>query len=274
VLEGLAPYIDFHSVHIYTGSDDYYSNVLAPHQAERALRIAQALIDRVRYEQRIAHPIYVAYDEWNVWFRARRPETRLEERYTLADALAVATYLNVFIRHCQTVRIANLAQLVNVIAPIFTSPEGLFLQTIYHPLRLYAEHTREIALDPLVECETYTLDPEQETSPRPHRVADLGPFKYLDVAATCDQSGREVVLTVVNRHRDDPVEASIQIDGGLSLREGVAYEVNGAAPEVVNSFERPDAVGVSETRLEFAEGALTYSFPAHSLTVLRLQVGE
>ena len=114
-----------------------------PHQAERAIRICAALIERVRYAQRIAHPIHIAFDEWNVWYRTRSHEDRVggvEERYNLSDALAVATYLNGFIRHCRTVRMANFAQLVNVIAPIFTSPEGLFLQTIYHPLRLYAEH--------------------------------------------------------------------------------------------------------------------------------------
>ncbi|MHB1414829.1 MAG: alpha-N-arabinofuranosidase [Chloroflexota bacterium] len=274
VLEGLAPYVDYHSVHIYTGSDDYYSNVLAPHQAERALRIVQALIDRVRYEQRIAHPIYVAYDEWNVWYRARGAETRLEERYTLADALAVATYLNVFIRHCRTVRIANLAQLVNVIAPIFTSPDGLFLQTIYHPFRLYSEHTLEYALDPYVECETYDLDPTTETSPRPHRVADLGPFPLLDVVATCDSDDREVVLGVVNRDRERAIETAIQLADGLAVKAVVAYEVTGAEPGVTNSFEQPDAVTVQEHLPVLQGTSLTYTFPAHSLTLLRLQVGR
>lgn len=271
VLEGLAKHVDFHSVHIYTGSDDYYSNVFAPHQAERALRIAQALIDRVRYEQRIQHPIYVAYDEWNVWYRARKPETRLEERYNLADALAVATYLNVFIRHCRTVRIANLAQMVNVIAPIFTSREGLFLQTIYHPLRLYAENTREVALDPLVECEEYVLDPALETSPRPHRVADLGPFKLLDVAATRDRERREITLAVVNRHRDAAIEATIQLDEGFPIGQAAAFEVNGASPEAVNSFAQPDAVGVRASAPPVEGGRLRYSFPAHSVTVMRLR---
>ena len=139
--------------------------------------------------------------------RARATRRGLEERYNLADALAVATYLNVFIRHCRTVRIANLAQLVNVIAPIFTSPQGLFLQTIYHPLRLYAEHTQRVALDAYVDCETYALIPRAETSPRPHRVADLGPFKLLDVAATCDRERRALTVGVVNRDRERALTA-------------------------------------------------------------------
>jgi alpha-L-arabinofuranosidase len=116
VIEGLAPFVDYHSIHIYTGSDDYWSNVLAPHQADRALRTTRATIERARYERRVEHPIHVAYDEWNVWFREREQTSGLEERYNLSDALAVATYLNVFARHCETVKIANLAQMVNVIA--------------------------------------------------------------------------------------------------------------------------------------------------------------
>jgi alpha-N-arabinofuranosidase len=159
-IEGLASFVDYHSIHLYTGSDDYCSNVLAPHQADRALRTTRAMIERARYVQRIDHPIHVAYDEWNVWFREREQTSRLEERYNLSDALAVATYLNVFARHCETVKIANLAQMVNVIAPIFTSEAGLFLQTIYYPLKLCAEHMPEIVLDAHVDCEKHDLTTE------------------------------------------------------------------------------------------------------------------
>src|SRR5207248_768190 len=106
VIDGLAPYVRYHSVHLYTGSADYYHNVLQPHQADRALRICESMIERTRYAQKIKHPIGIAFDEWGVWYRARSPETRLEERYDLSDALAVATFLNVFIRHCRSVEIA------------------------------------------------------------------------------------------------------------------------------------------------------------------------
>ncbi|HZR40616.1 MAG TPA: alpha-L-arabinofuranosidase C-terminal domain-containing protein [Ktedonobacteraceae bacterium] len=271
VLEGLAPYVDYHSIHLYTGSDDYYSNVLAPHQAERALHSSQTMIDLVRYNQNISHPIYIAYDEWNVWFRARSYESSLEERYTLADALAVATYLNIFIRHSQTVKIANLAQLVNVIAPIFTNKEGLFLQTIYHPLRLYSEHMQEIALDVHVDCETYTFQAKKETSSWPHRVADMGPFKLLDVAATCDAAAKEVTLAVVNRDRKQAHSTTIQLADAATVANVVAYEVNATDPDMTNSFEQPLAVTVRESHPDLTGQSLQYSFPAHSLTVLRLQ---
>jgi hypothetical protein len=56
VIDGLAPLAGLHSVHLYTGSDDYWTNVLQPHQAERAIRCARALIERAAYVQKITHP--------------------------------------------------------------------------------------------------------------------------------------------------------------------------------------------------------------------------
>ena len=122
VIDGMASLVDYHSLHIYTGSDDYWTNVLQPHQAERAIRCTEALIERAAYRQKIAAPPRIAYDEWNVWYRDMTGA--LEERYTFADALAVGTYLNIFVRNCDWVRMANLAQMVNAIAPIVTSRRG------------------------------------------------------------------------------------------------------------------------------------------------------
>ncbi len=275
VLEGLAPIVDYHSIHLYTGNADHYATVFQSHQAERAIRICAALIERVRQAQRIAHPISIAFDEWNVWYRTRSHEDRVggvEERFTLSDALAIATYLHGFIRHCRTVRIANFAQLVNAIAPIFTSTQGLFLQTIYHPLRLYAEHTREVALDVHVECAEYDLPAAQEAQSfgRVHHVADLGPFKLLDAVATCDAGGRQLTLAVVNRDHDRGHAATIELVGVAATGGVLASEVNGPDVRATNSFEHPRLVDVRELRLDLAGPRFEYEFPAHSVTVLRM----
>jgi alpha-N-arabinofuranosidase len=274
VLDGIGDLIDYYSIHIYTGSPHYYTNVFHPHQAERALRICEALIERVRYERHIPHPIHIAYDEWNVWYRERSPEARragLEERYDLADALAVATYLNIFIRHCRSVRMANLAQLVNAIAPIVTSPTGLFLQTIYHPFKLYAEHTQECALDVHTECETYVLRPEDEDlANRAYRVADLGPFPLLDASATCNEDHSDVTVAVVNRDQDRSIEAFVQLLGGTIRPGGVAYEVNGPDVRTVNSFSAPEAVRVRRIALNGGGSSIRYAFGPHSVTLMRI----
>jgi alpha-N-arabinofuranosidase len=269
VIDGLVKYVDYHSIHIYTGSDDYRTNVLEPHQVERALRTSQALIDRARYLQRVEHPVYIAYDEWNVWFRNR--DNQLEERYTLSDALAVATYLNAFVRHCQSVKIANLAQLVNVIAPIFTSPEGLYLQTIYHPLRLAADHLQDVALDVHVDAETF--DHVDQRDQWPHRVADLGPFSMLDVSATRDADRRRLVVSVVNRSLDAPVRTTISIDGAQPSNGIVARTVTADDVNAQNSFDQPDVVTVVESKATAAP-EFEYEFPPHSYTQLDIEIGE
>ncbi|HYB40662.1 MAG TPA: alpha-L-arabinofuranosidase C-terminal domain-containing protein [Candidatus Methylomirabilis sp.] len=276
VLAGIAELVDFHSIHLYTGSPDHYTTVMQSHQAERAVRICAALIERVRYQQRIEHPIHIAFDEWNVWYRTRSHEDRVggvEERYTLTDALAIATYLNGFIRNCLSVRMANFAQLVNAIAPIFTSPGGLFLQTIYHPLRLYAEHTLAHALDVHVEGEGYALSPDQETETgggRVHRVRDLGPFTLIDAVASVDEDARHVSVALVNRDRERDLTASLAVSGADVAGEVLVWEVNGPDVGATNSFEHPRRVDVSERRAMAGSGGLDYVCPAHSVSILRL----
>ncbi|HEX6448195.1 MAG TPA: alpha-L-arabinofuranosidase C-terminal domain-containing protein [Trebonia sp.] len=267
VITGLAEFIRWHSIHIYTGSDDYWGDVLAPHQTERAMRITAALIEKARYQQKISHPIHIAYDEWNVWFRERDGPAGLEERYTLADALAVATYLHAFIRHAKAVKMANLAQLVNVIAPIVTGPDGLFLQSIYHPLRLFGDHMGTSALDVHTDSATHELTDSEQPDPWPHRVGDLGPFPVLDTVATMSADGK-LMISVVNRSPDTDVTAEFRLVGDYSGGPATVEEVNAGAWGDTNSFDRPEAVSVREgTISDFSDGA-RYTFPAHSHTVI------
>ena len=168
---------------------------------------------------------------------------------------------------------ANLAQLVNAIAPIFTSPQGLFLQTIYHPLRLYAEHMREVALDVHVDGPRHDLptDLEERTFGRVHQVADLGPFSLLDAVATCDEAGRELDDRRSSTATATGVTtATIDLGGATASGELRVYEVNGPDVDATNSFEHPDRVGVREHRRAVTGHRFDYTFPAHSVSVLRV----
>jgi alpha-N-arabinofuranosidase len=272
VIDGLAQFVRYHSIHIYTGNTDYYTHVLEPHKSDQALRICESLIERTRLAQKIDHPIGIAYDEWNVWYRTRRTQelrnAGLEEQYDLSDALAVATFLNIFIRHCRSVELANYAQMVNVIAPIFTRPDGLFLQTVYHPLRLYAEHAQAVALDAFVDS------PALDVPGVSAEVRDLGPFQSLDVSATVDADGREMCISVVNRHRDQGVTANVDVLGRTFDGPAAIHEVNAEDVGATNSFEQPDLVGVRSRQLRSAENRLEHTFPAHSLTVIRARLSS
>ncbi|MGO9659235.1 MAG: alpha-L-arabinofuranosidase C-terminal domain-containing protein [Acidimicrobiales bacterium] len=210
VIESLVGLVDLHSVHLYTGSSDYWTNVLTPHQAERAITCASAMLSQAAYNQKLRHVPRIAYDEWNVWYRT--DDGFLEEHYDFDDALAVATYLNIFVRHCDWVKMANLAQMVNAIAPVLTNTQGAGKQPIYEPFRLSSEVALDEAVDVAVRAPVVPA-PEPDVSDRwGHRIGDLAPFSVLDVAATCDHQRGRIALTIVNRGLTDLTSAEVVLN--------------------------------------------------------------
>jgi alpha-N-arabinofuranosidase len=267
VIDGLAPLVDYHSLHIYTGSDDYWTDVLQPHQAERAIRCARALIERASYVKKIARPPRIAYDEWNVWFRT--DDGTLEERYNFPDALAVATYLNIFIRNCDWVRIANLAQMVNAIAPIVTSASAVAVQPIYYPVLLHARAALDVAVDVYVNAPMINpLAPDTNYGRWPHRVADLGPFAMVDAAATASADRGRLALTLVNRSPDEPETIEIVLRDLAFDRDAQIATVT--AERGRQSRVLPDVEGAHlEEGSDTPKGStLTLTLPPQSFTVV------
>lgn len=270
VIAGLAKYIRYHSIHIYTGSDDFSENVLEPHMAEYAIEACAAQIQRIRVQDNVEHDIKIAYDEWNVWFREHT--TILEERYALSDALAVAVYLNAFVRQADTLAIANLAQMVNVIAPIFTSPDGLFLQAIYHPLRLAANYLQGTALDVLYDGPRISPPAGSDSRPIIKRLEKMGDFPLIDAAATVGDDGKTVTLSLVNRSETDGVKFTIDFGTDTVANIIAIDEVN--APEVtsINDFGAEDVVKVSSRTEEGSGRTITMTLAPHSHTVVRMTI--
>jgi alpha-L-arabinofuranosidase len=264
VIDGLSPLVDLHSLHIYTGSDDYWANVLAPHQAERAIQVAGALIDRAAYHKKLARRPGLAYDEWNVWFRT--DDGTLEERYNFSDALAVGTYLNIFVRYCRRVRMANLAQMVNAIAPIVTSPQAAAVQPIWYPVLLHAQAALDLAADVYVSGPTVEA-PAEPRGRWPHRVADLGPFTLVDAAATVSADRSRLALTLVNRSLE-PESADIVLRDAAF--EGVAEVTTVTAERDPQARVLPEVEGasVAEGTEKPAGALLSVTLPPQSFTVI------
>ncbi|UCD59138.1 MAG: alpha-N-arabinofuranosidase [Candidatus Hydrogenedentota bacterium] len=265
VLDRLAGFADYIALHIYVGNSDYYSNVASPLHAQREIDFFNATITVALQGKKAPRP-EIAMDEWNVWYRTFGDG--LEERYDLSDALVVAGFLNVMHRRCTTVTLANLAQMVNVIAPIVTSKEGMFLQTIFHPLKLYRDQCLNVSLDAFVESPTYRTKIFCERD----SVGEDAPVEtvpYLDVSATMKEDATELALAVINRHRDEPMETDIDLGGFQPRKKAVAHEINGPSVEAKNSFEEPDKVRVTEKPFSEAAAEFTYEFPAHSITLMK-----
>ncbi len=270
VIEGTAHLVDYHSIHIYTGSEDYWTNVLQPHQAERGIRSAQSLIQRAAYRLKIADPPKIAYDEWNVWYRDMTVD--LAERYTFPDALAVGTYLNILVRNAGWVKMANLAQMVNAIAPIVTTSEAATVQPIYYPVLLHAQ----AALDEAVDTHVYgpCLEPDWPDSPGrwPYVVKDLGPFTAIDAAATVDASGGRVAATLVNRAPDDAQTTEIVLRNGT-----FAGPVEITTVTAGGENEPRVLADVATARLEHGtedpkDGAVVLTLPPQSFTLIEAAI--
>ncbi|RME57948.1 MAG: alpha-N-arabinofuranosidase, partial [Caldilineae bacterium] len=124
LIEQAGDKIDYMAIHWYVGNraDDFPSYMALSELFEERLSAYAGIIRAVCLAQRRPF-IPIAVDEWNVWYRTHQPEM-LEEVYNLEDALVVAMHFNAFLRHADTVKMANIAQIVNVIAPIMTKPDG------------------------------------------------------------------------------------------------------------------------------------------------------
>jgi alpha-N-arabinofuranosidase len=215
-------------------------------------------------------PIYIAWDEYNVWYRARRGASArgrnaLEEKYNLEDALVIAGFLNAFIRNADIVKMANMAQLVNVIAPVFTDEKGMFKQTIYFPLQLFAAHVYGTALDVFVDCKKYNTDKFflglGETTTQQTGVP------YLDVSATYKDG--EVTINVVNRNKEEAITTDILSQSGSFTGAFSVYEVNGPDVKSRNDFGKEVVKTTEKPALTANSNKITYSFPPHSFTMIR-----
>jgi alpha-N-arabinofuranosidase len=275
VLEGLRNVVDYIALHIYVGNpdDDYYNFMSTPLVMEQRTDLVRGLIKEVMLgaDRGDRPPIYIAWDEYNVWYRARsgdhlRGREALEERYNLEDALVIAGFLNGFVRNADVVKMANMAQLVNVIAPIFTSPEGMFKQTIFYPLALFANNVYGTSLDVHVSSDSY--DTEEFFIGLGEQTTTQKDVPYLDVSATHQQDGT-LIVNAVNRHRDQAIATDVIAQEGVFRGPFEVYEVTGPDVKAQNDFEQERVRTTRKPDLAIQGDAFTYSFPPHSFTMLK-----
>lgn len=274
ILKELKDVIDYLALHIYVGNPDsnYYNFVATPLVLEQRTKIVKGMIDQVMQTANRPgkDPIYIAWDEYNVWYRARsgeaaRGKRALEEKYNLEDALVIAGFLNAFIRNADVVKMANLAQLVNVIAPIYTDEKGMFKQTIYYPLQLFANNVSGTALNVLVDCKTY--DTQKYFLGLGETTTQQKNVPYLDVSATYKEG--EVVICVVNRHKEEAITTDIISQNGAFSGQFNVFEVNGPGIKAANDFGKETVMTVEKPGIMAKGNTLTYAFPPHSFTLIK-----
>lgn len=185
----------------------------------------------------------------------------LEDIYNFEDVLQVGCILNTFIRRSDLVRIACIAQLVNVIAPIMTAPGGgAWKQTIYHPFQFASRYGRGTALQLDVDCPTYDADIARGVS-------------YLDMAGVHDGDEGTLTFFAVNRNGAEPMDIDVSIEGFGEAKSVEHTLIKHADLEARNTESVPDNVKpqlVSGATL--SGGKLAVSVPAHSYSMIRVQL--
>lgn len=257
VLELAYDQVDYHSMHYYArnNEDDTASYLAYSAAFEEYVDTLSGVLRYVKARNRSKRDVYLSWDEWNVWYKAHERSDMqgdwqeaphlIEEVYNLEDALVVAQWMNVFLRKSDVIKIACLAQIVNVIAPILTTRDGLLRQSIYYPFKLFSELASGAALDVHVKAPLY-------------ETAKYGDMPLLDVSASYNAETGGSAVFIVNRSQTDslPVELHWQDRAPRAIRS--AQQVAGTDPKAANSFDNPNqviakVVGLPELRDKCAE---------------------
>jgi len=268
VLEYMGDLADYVSLHRYVGNytDDTADYLAVTNSIDQQIEETDAACRFVQAKRRSKKRAYLCFDEWNVWYknhdtdgRGRRAPGLLEEVYNLEDALVVAGFLNSFIRHADVVRIANLAQIANVIAPILTRGDEMLIQSIFYPFEMFSARRAGESLRMAID------GPEYDST-------SYGRTTMIDASAILD--GDRLKVFAVNRSPDRSVEVCVDLaDGDVAAIED-AEILTGPEPKAANSFENPDVV-VSQPFEEIAVvgGKAIAALPPLSVTAMTLRIG-
>jgi alpha-N-arabinofuranosidase len=234
---------------------------------DRQIAESLAVCDLVRGHKRSRKELWLSFDEWNVWYRARsgnavngqRQEAPhlLEEIYNLEDALLTGGLLITLMRNADRVKVGCLAQLVNVIAPIMTNENGLFRQTIFHPYNWALQYARGRVLNLLIESPTYDV-PAMDAVP------------YIDAAATLNPDNGRTALFVLNRDLSNARQVEVVWEDAPKSRVAVSQVLTGNDLKAVNGFDAPERVKPQPFAAPVtANGRARFEVPARSYAVIQ-----
>ncbi|MDR2052995.1 MAG: alpha-N-arabinofuranosidase [Treponema sp.] len=239
ILEHAYDHVDYLSLHSYYenfGNDDDFLASFAGMDA--FIKTICAAADYVKALKRGKKTIFLSFDEWNVWYQERRqpqkpfavaPAALLEDRYSLLDALVVGGLGITLLNNADRVKIACLAQLVNVIAPIMTVPGGSALvQTTYYPFRDLSLFGRGKLLQALI------------TSPR--KETCYGDVPTAPAAAVYQEEEGKLTLFILNTDTKLPLDLTIDLRSFISTTADSWTELTSEDIHRENSPEHPDAV--------------------------------
>lgn len=282
VLEECYDQVDAISLHNYYGDNreltgDNVSRYLAMNlDMERQIHEIEAVCDYVQGVIKSPKRLWLSFDEWNVWYRARggvfangqrtfAPHL-LEEQYNLEDALLVGGFVNTLLRRSDRVRVGCLAQIVNVIAPLITNAEKTIRQTIYYPYAWALKYAHGRVLDLQVSSETYPIRSEGLRAD----FARNSDVPFVDVVATHNPENGQVALFMLNRDTTGERELVVTWQSPTPTRVLTCQTLTGRDLKAMNTFDQPNKVVPANLPAPAVGSTMTFRLPPASYTVVQL----
>lgn len=264
VLEYLYDQIDYISCHRYYENYGNVEDFLGSFaDMERFIHTIESTADYVKAKKRSNKVMKISFDEWNVWYQQKIKLTDwevappiLEDRYSLLDALVFGGLLCSLLKHADRIEVACLAQLVNVIAPIFTEKNGKAIkQTTFYPFQQVSNFGRGEVLRSIVDCPTFNT--------KAH-----GDIPLVQSVATFNKEDNTISIFALNcdMEEDIMVNANLRSFGNVKVLEHVVLD--GPDMNAINTFEEPEKV--KPRNVEVSSETLSFTLPKMSWNMIRL----
>ena len=231
--------------------EDYWQTLALSGEMDKTIRMHEGVMDRYDPEKKIG----LIVDEWGTWFEVE-PGTNpgfLYQQNTMRDAMVAAVHLDIFNRHCGRVRMANIAQTVNVLqAIILTEGDKMVLTPTYYVFDLYKAHMDARELDCFVHA------PEAGTEA----------YRMPGITASASEKDGRVTLTVSNLNPTEAQDVTVSLRGEqISAAEGRILQ---GRMDQYNDFGNAPLKTKPFTDFETANGEIILHLPACSVAEIRL----
>jgi alpha-L-arabinofuranosidase len=236
------------------GVEDYAKTLKSTLFMEELLRKQEAVMDTYDPQKKVA----LVVDEWGAWHAALPGSNPhfLVQQNSLMDGILASLNLNIFARHADRVRMANIAQMVNVLqAMILTDQEKMVLTPTYYVYKMYLPFQDATFIPVTFDAGTYTHGNVQ--------------LPHVDALAAKDTAGK-LWLEVTNLDPEKPVDLEIAISG-TTVRSAKAETLTAPAVDSINTFAAPGSVVPKHVSAEVKGGQLTLIAAPKSVTVLALE---
>lgn len=262
----LADYISIHRYFENRGNDDDF--LASFYDMEQFIKTSVATCDYVKALKRSKKEMMLSFDEWNIWYQSKmepHPWTQapriLEDHYSLLDALAFSGMAITLLNHADRVKVACLAQLVNVIAPVFTEPgKGAYKQSIYFPFRDISVYGRGTVLMPIVRTENKMTEA-------------YGEVPAAIFSTIYNEENDEVTVFALNTNKNESSETEIDLSSFGKTEMILRTELSGSDLNAKNSLESPDAVKtVAISPIQSENSIYAVTLKSASWNVLRFKV--